>query len=82
MEPQPRLEQILDEEILMSMVYKRSFGERIMMNFLAIEAFNTVNQPQTKTMSPGGQYRSIWTILKIFGIMGNMMILTMVMLKH
>ena len=59
-----------------------SFGETVMMNFLAIEAFNTVNQPQTKAMSPGGQYRSIWTILKIFGIVGNMMILTMVMLKH
>ena len=47
MEPQPKLEQILDQKILMSMAYKRSFGETIMMNFLVIEAFNTVNQPQT-----------------------------------
>ena len=47
MERQPKLEQILDQKILMSMTYKRSVRETIMMNFLAIEAFNTVNQPQT-----------------------------------
>ena len=63
----------------MSMEYRRSFGEAIMMNFLAIEA-----QPQTNLYSPGGQYiketfRSIWTNL---GILGNMMTLTMFTLKH
>ena len=50
--------------------------------FSGNRSFQYGNQPQTKAMSPGGQYRSIWTILKIFGIVGNMMILTMVMLKH
>ena len=42
-----KLEQILDQKILMYMAYRRSFGETIMMNFLAIEAFNMVDQPQT-----------------------------------
>ena len=50
MEPQPKLEQILDQKILLSMVYKCSFGETIMMNFLAVEAFNTVNQPTHRVL--------------------------------
>ena len=47
MEPQSKLQQILDQKILMYMAYRRSFRETIMTNFLAIEAFNLVNQPET-----------------------------------
>ena len=45
-----KLEQILDQKILLSMVHISSFGETIMMNFLAVEAFNTVNQPTHRVL--------------------------------
>ena len=56
MDSQPKLEQILDHKILMYMAYTSSFEETMMMNFLAIEAFNTVNQTQTKEKCSGGEY--------------------------
>ena len=37
----------LASEIFTYTAYRRFFGKTIMMNFLAIEAFNTVNQPHT-----------------------------------
>ena len=40
----------------MYMAYTNSFEETMMMNFLAIEAFNTVNQTQTKEKCSGGEY--------------------------
>ena len=61
MEPQPKLEQILDQKILMYMAYRSSFGETIMMNFLATEA-NMVNQYGRSTSNQRIEFW--WSIYK------------------
>ena len=56
--------------------------------FFGNRSFQYGKSTSNQRKSRGNQYikdtpfRSIWTILKIFGIVGNMMILTMFMLTH